>query len=187
MKTIAFFLEELSAEKMLEGILPKIVPEEISIKYIKFNGKQDLEKNLLKKLKHWNLPDTHFVILRDQDRGDCLQVKSNLQDICRQAGKENVLVRIACRELESFYLGDLEAVERALDLPGLSSQQEKKKYRAPDNLQNPCTELEALTNFQYQKVSGSREISPLLNLSNNRSESFKQLVLGLQRMISNLP
>jgi hypothetical protein len=58
------------------------------------------------------LPDSFFVVLRDQDSGDCLEIKERLMALCGRAGKEDALVRIACRELESFYLGDLKAVER---------------------------------------------------------------------------
>ena len=46
MKTIIFFLEEPSAKEMLAGVLPRILPENIQIRYIIFQGKQDLEKNI---------------------------------------------------------------------------------------------------------------------------------------------
>ena len=46
MKTIVFFLEEPSAREMLEGVLPRILPEEVKVRYLVFQGKQDLEKNL---------------------------------------------------------------------------------------------------------------------------------------------
>ena len=45
------------------------------------------------------------------------------------------LIRIACRELESFYLADLQAVEQALGLSGIASQQQTRRYREPDRLQ----------------------------------------------------
>jgi len=44
MKTIVFFLEEPSAREMLEGVLPRILPENIQTRYLIFQGKQDLEK-----------------------------------------------------------------------------------------------------------------------------------------------
>ncbi len=46
MKTIVFFLEAPSAREMLVGVLPRILPEGIQVRYIVFQGKQDLEKNL---------------------------------------------------------------------------------------------------------------------------------------------
>ncbi len=62
MKTIVFFLEEPSAREMLAGVLPRILPENIQIRYIVFQGKQDLEKNLKKKLRGWRMPDSVFIV-----------------------------------------------------------------------------------------------------------------------------
>lgn len=76
MKTIVFFLEEPSAREMLAGILPRILPSSIQVRYIVFRGKQDLEKNLKKKLCGWRLPDSIFVVMRDQDSGDCKAIKN---------------------------------------------------------------------------------------------------------------
>lgn len=184
MKTLVFLLEESSAEEMLKGILPKIFPEheeKYHIITIPFEGKQDLEKQLERKIKYWQLPDTSFLILRDQDRGDCKLIKKKLLSLVSQTGKKSV-IRIACHELESFYLGDLLAVEKALELPGLSKNQNKEKYRSPDNLDKPSWELIQLTNGLYQKMAGSRAIAPLLDLENNRSRSFKVLIEGVRRM-----
>ncbi len=60
MKTIVFFLEEPSAREMLAGILPRILPNEMQIRYVVFQGKQDLEKNLKAKLRGRMLPDLHL-------------------------------------------------------------------------------------------------------------------------------
>lgn len=75
MKTLVFFLEEPSAKAMLEGVLPKVLPADITTRYIVFEGKQDLEKRLPGKLRGWKLPDTTFVVMRDQDSGDCVVIK----------------------------------------------------------------------------------------------------------------
>lgn len=76
MKTFVFFLEEPSALEMLEGVLPRILPADIQIRYLAFQGKQDLEKNLKKRLRGWRLPDSIFIVIRDQDSGDCKAVKA---------------------------------------------------------------------------------------------------------------
>ena len=183
MKTIVFFLEEPSAKEMLMGFVPTILPPEIHTRYITFQGKQDLEKNLVKRLRGWNLPDSLFVVMRDQDAGDCVMIKNKLLDLCNQANKKNVLVRVACRELESFYLGDLLAVERGLKLKGIASLQEQSKFRTPDLLVHPSRELRRLTKKHYQKISGSREIGPHLNPETNKSKSFKVLVTGIRRLV----
>ena len=179
MKTIVFFLEEPSAREMLEGVLPRILPENIQIRYLVFQGKQDLEKNLKKRLHGWRLPDSVFVVMRDQDSGDCEAIKAKLTDLCHEAGREGVLVRVACRELESFYLGDLAAVEKGLGIRGLARQQQKRKFREPDTLSHPAEELYRLTGNIYDKVVGSRAIAPYLNLEVNRSKSFRVLLSGI--------
>lgn len=182
MKTIVFFLEEPSAKEMLEGLLPRVLPTQARIRYLIFNGKQDLEKNLVLKLRGWQLPDSVFAVMRDQDSSDCQAVKKKLVELCAEAAKGYVLVRVACRELESFYLGDLATVEKGLGLNGLSNKQNKRKYRNPDILGNPSEELVRLTKGEYQKVSGSRAIGPHLDLTNNRSHSFNVLITGLRRL-----
>lgn len=183
MKTIVFFLEEPSAREMLEGLLPRILPEDIQIRYLVFQGKQDLEKNLIKRLRGWRIPDSVFVVMRDQDSGDCKAIKAKLTDLCREAGREGVMVRIACRELESFYLGDLSAVEKGLGLNGLGKQQRKRKFRDPDALSHPAEELYRLTGNIYDKVIGSRVIAPHLNLEMNCSKSFRVLLSGIANLI----
>lgn len=66
--------------------------------------------------------DAHFIVMRDQDSGDCYQIKDRLLNLSREAGRPNALVRIACKELESFYLGDLNAVEQGLGKVRISHQ-----------------------------------------------------------------
>jgi hypothetical protein len=183
MKTIVFFLEEPSAREMLAGVLPRFLPENVQVRYLVFRGKQNLEKNLKKKLLGWRMPDSVFVVMRDQDSGDCKTIKAKLADLCCEAGREGALVRVACRELESFYLGDLAAVEQGLGLKGLKTQQQVKKFRNPDALGNPAEELFRLTGNAYDKVAGSRAIAPYLNLEANCSKSFRALLSGIRNLV----
>lgn len=98
MRELVFFLEEQSAREMLDSFLPKLLDKNIRHHCIHFEGKQDLEKQLRKRLRNWRNPDAGFVILRDQDRADCVAVKQRLTAICKQAGKPHSLVRIVCRD-----------------------------------------------------------------------------------------
>jgi hypothetical protein len=85
--------------------------------------------------------------------------------------------------LESFYLGDLEAVAKGMLLHNLQKQQNKQVFRNPDALPNPSQALKILTNKQYQKISGSRQIAPFLKLDgSNRSHSFNCLLQGIQKL-----
>lgn len=179
--TLVFFLEEPSAQAMLEGIVPRLIDSAVSVKYRAFEGKQDLEKQIEKKIKNWVNEDTKFIIIRDKDSGDCLIVKGNLEQKCQNAGRSDVLIRIACHELESWYLGDLEAVEQGLGIHGLSRLQQKQKYRDPDTLANASEELKKLSKQKYQKKSGSRSISQFLKLDGtNTSYSFNVLINGIR-------
>ena len=161
MRQLVFFLEERSAEEMLRGFLPKIIPADVEPRFIVFEGKQDLEKQLVKRLRGYRHPNALFVVMRDQDAQlNCKKIKAQLLKLCNQARRKAVLVRIVCRELESFYLADLQAVEDGLGLSRLASQQQTRKFRDPDHLGSPKEELKKLTKYQYQQVAGSRAIGP---------------------------
>jgi hypothetical protein len=181
MKTIAFFLEEPSSRAFLEELLKlkfPFDPQDIAIAYRVFEGKQDLEKSLEKRLKHWNTPDTTFVVMMDQDSGDCETVKNRVKTRCSKAGRDKAIVRIACHELESFFLGDLWAIENGLGIKDLSKRQNQTKFREPDKLKKPSQEIGMLIRnkskrkFSYLKIEGARRITPYMNPLNNRSHSF---------------
>ena len=184
MKELVFLLEEESAKAMLLGLLPRFLDPQVLPRMIVFEGKQDLEKQLIRRLRGYINPHARFIVLRDQDSvPDCTVVKAKLLNLCGQAGRQDVaLVRIACRELETFYLGDLRAVETALDLKGLARQQNSARFRAGDDVASPSRELAKLTQNAYQKVSGSRRIGPHLDVDNGRSASFRNLIAGIRRL-----
>lgn len=187
MSTLVFFLEEPSAREMLQGVVPRLVPETVSVRYIPFEGKQDMSRQLERKLRGWLAPDTCFIVLRDQDSGDCMQVKQELAQLCCHAGRPDTLVRIACHEIESFYLGDLHAVELALQLHGVAGRQGGRKYRDPDRLNNASQELARLTGGRYQKIGGSRAIGPHLGLGGgNCSHSFNVFISGIRTVVDQL-
>lgn len=183
MKNLVIFLEELSAKEMLKGLLPRVLPGDITPHYIVFEGKQDLERQLERRVRGWCMPNSRFLVLRDQDSGDCLRIKTSLSAKCASAGRPEAVVRVACHELESWYLGDLRAVEAGLKVDGLSRLAKTAKFRDPDRLANPSVELEKLTRGVYQKVSGSRAVGPCLSLEENRSRSFRVFLEGIRRLI----
>ena len=178
-----FLLEEPSAREMLKGLLPRLLPYPVNIRYVVFEGKQDLHKNIIRRLRGWRTPDSVFVVLRDQDSADCSTVKQELEDKCREAGRPEALVRIACRELESWYFGDLSAVENGLGLSNLARYGRQEKYRIPDSIHSPGNELRTISRCAYQKLSGSRAIGPELSLDSNRSHSFGVFVDGIRRAV----
>lgn len=180
MKQLVFLLEEESMKALLDVLLLKILPSD-SFLCIPHEGKQDLEKSIPRKLKAWRTPAI-FVIVRDKDRADCIEIKKRLVDLCDQAGRSDSLVRIACHELESWFLGDLSAVEKAFAIKNLSTQQQKSKFKEPDKLSNASEELEKLVKG-YRKVSGARKIAAHMNIHQNYSHSFNCFISGVSRLI----
>lgn len=169
---------------MLQGFLPKIIPANVTPRYIVFEGKQDLMKQLEKRLRNWQQPDSCFVVMCDQDNEDCRVAKKRLTSICCKAGKPHALARVVCHELESWYLGDLKAVQSGLGLPGLAAKQRKSKFRSPDQLSNPKQILRQLTENRYQPRLGSRAIGPCLARNGNRSVSFNRFIAGVNRLLA---
>lgn len=183
-KELVFLLEEDSAKAMLESLLPRILDPTITTRLIAFNGKQDLEKHMVRRIKGYCNPNARFIVMRDQDNApDCVVLKNSLLDRVNESARQPIpLVRIACRELESFYLADLAAVETAMNIKGLRKQQVNRKFKNPDYLSSPSKELATLTRQRYQKVSDSRVIGKHLDVENQRSASFRNLIAGIRRL-----
>ena len=176
---MVFLVEEQSMKEVLDVLLPQILPEYVSFKTIPHSGKSDLQQSIPKKLKAWRTSDTRFVIVQDQDSADCIDLKNLLLELTKPSGRE-VLVRIACRELESWYFGDLNAVSQAYgkDVHGLAR---KEKYRVPDQIGNPKKELQQLFP-KHQQIDGARKISKYMSIEENTSQSFRCFVDGVRRL-----
>lgn len=184
MKELVFLVEGEAERCLLDALLPRVLPEGVGHRVVPFQGKQDMEKRMALRIRGYLNPQARFIILRDQDsHADCIALKRALQDRCVGTRREaHCLVRIACTELESFYLADLAAVSKALDLPGLDRLQGQRKFRDPDRLGSPSMELKALTKNRYEKREGSARIGQHLALDNTRSPSFRHLVAGIRRL-----
>jgi Domain of unknown function (DUF4276) len=183
MTEIFFLLEERSMAEVLKHLVPPLVPQNVICHFIPHEGKKDLEKSIPRKLRALKNPDVKFVVLRDKDSGDCKKVKKTIQELCKQGKQPDTLVRIICHHLESWYLGDLAAVEKAYGLSGVARRQEKSKFRNPDRLANAEQELRRLVTG-YQKIGGSRLIAPHMNVDSNKSRSFQVFINGLRRIFN---
>ena len=179
--TLVFLLEEASMKTVLDIILPQILPESVEFKTIPHSGKSDLEASIPHKLKAWRQPDTKFIIVRDQDSGDCVQIKEALKRLAEPYGRP-VLICIACRELESWYLGDLKAVSQAygVDVSGLLR---KSMFRNPDAIGNPKEEIRKLFP-RHQQLDGARKIAVHMDIENNLSTSFNYFISGVRKFVS---
>ena len=174
MKHLVCLLEEPSAQDALQQWLPNWLPGQVQVHYIVFQGKQDLEMQMARRIRFWLKPDSRFLVMRDQDSGDCRVVKAGLAERCAEAGRPDTVVRVACRELESFFVGDWHAVAQAFNKPALARLAGKAIYRNPDALGSPSQEL-AKHLSGYQKRDGARRIAPLVDHARNVSRSFHAL------------
>lgn len=182
MKHLVFLLEEISMKAVLDELLPSTLPEGVTFQTIKHEGKTDLEKSIPRKLRAFRTPGIQFVVLRDQDSSDCKEVKRRLLQLCFEGGRTDALVRVVCHELESWFLGDLVAVETAFNAKGIARKQEKAQFRNPDRLANPCEVLQKLVP-EYQKFSGSREIAKYMKIDENCSVSFNAFIDGVRKIL----
>ena len=176
---LVFFLEERSMKELLDGILPRILPDGVSFQTIPHQGKSDLEKSLPIKLKGWNEPDTKFVVVHDQDYNNCIKLKQKLTNLCAGYDKK-VLIRIACHELEAWYWGDLPAVSKAFgrDISALAN---KRKYHIPDMIENPKRERKRYLPDMGQ-IDSARRIAPHMNIMENTSHSFRIFTQGILKL-----
>lgn len=184
MARIEILVEEPSMKEFLSIVLPNCIKEPwvLNVNYFirAFEGKGDLQKNIPSKVKflsNWNHERVGLVILQDQDSSDCRLLKQKLVDMCEENGTCSKLIRIVCRELEAWYIGDFEAINKAY--PNFKYQNfiNKAKFRVPDNC-NAFDELKKILP-EFQKVGGAKRIAPFISIERNKSESFKQTISGL--------
>lgn len=180
-----FMTEEASMEEFLNIFLLRTYPHVNRI-IIAHEGKQDLEKSIQRKIGGWR--DTaetsfKFIIIRDKDSGHCIEIKEHLLDLSSKAGRNDSVVIIAVHELESWFLGDLAAIEAAYQVKNLSKKQNTRKYRNPDHLANPSLELHKITNHSA-KISRARKIAHTMDFNENTSESFNHFLRKMREIIN---
>jgi len=190
MVRLEFLLEELSMESFLKGFLPKILPDDYVHNQNYFlhphQGKSDLLKSIPNKLKIDYGEKTAFIILHDQDSNNCIDLKNKIKNICQTNNRNDnhYLIRIVCKELESWYLGDLDAIEQAFPKFKAVKYKNKTKFRNPDAINASDEIVKLLPDFQKNK--GAKLISQHIDIANNKSNSFKQFVSGLQRIVKTI-
>jgi hypothetical protein len=152
-------------------------------------GKQDLEKALTKSVPTISkIPGSKIIITQDQDSSDCKQVKKNIQEKVELNCSCDFRIRIVCRELESWFLGDLSAIKEAYPRFRPEQYQNKAKFRDVDNIITPNKYLlKMIPEFKRRSTLPKLEvvdsIAPYLNLDSNRSESFNHTINAVKSLI----
>ncbi|WP_374555412.1 DUF4276 family protein [Aquitalea pelogenes] len=175
-------------KELLEVLIPRFFPKMKSGEHflcVKHEGKSDLDTSIPQKLKAWNVPNDRFIILRDTDGANCIDLKKRYIKICKDCRREDTLIRLVCQELESWYIGDLAALSAAFTDPKLNSPVNRKRFINPDEWVKPSSELTRLIK-SFQKVSGARLMAETLNMQGNRSTSFNFFISGLTRVATEM-
>lgn len=122
--------------------------------------------------------------MRDNDGGDCYELKERLRRLCRQGGREDTLIRIVCQELEGWYLGEPGAMADAFGDEQLRNIGRLAAYRNPDARPKPSSDLARLTP-RFGKSSGSRRMAERMTREGNTSHSFSVFLSGVERLLAN--
>lgn len=178
---LVFLTEEPSMATLLDGLLPRLFPD-LPFRSIPHEGKNDLKRSAPRKLRAWGA-EARFIVLIDNDGGDCIARKQEIAKLCADAGRPDTLVRIVCQELEAWYLGAPTALAAAFQAPKLASIGKKSKFRDPDALAKPSVELARLLP-SFQKVVGARAMAATLEKTGNASASYNALLAGVERLLA---
>ena len=185
MSRVIFLLEEQSMKVLLDGLLPRLFPD-LGFLCVPHTGWRDLQKSIPRKMRGWREPGVRFVIVRDNDRGDCLALKDQLRELCSDRSEEEWVIRIVCQELEAWYLGEPDALAEAFKKESLRRIGSKAQFRRPDTVPYPALALSKLVP-RFQKISGARALAEHLTRERNRSPSFHALLDGIERLVARSP
>ena len=183
------FTEEESFKIFLDNFLPKIIPPDISYFIHPHQGKQNLEKAIRTTVPSISkIPGSRILITRDQDSGDCKFVKQEPERIIHGNVQSPYYIRIICRELECWYLGDLSCIEKIYPRFNSSKYRNKKTFRNPDLVQNSskliCQIVPELKDRDYlPKIQTASKMGKCLCTESNNSTSFRQFTSAIKDLI----
>lgn len=176
---LIIFTEEPSMKEALRHLLPKLGVDPRNVRIISFDGIGNMMNSLPLQLRALAVDrNARVLILRDNDNGNCLHHKSAIVHQVASAGlTTRTKVRIVCQMLESWFIGDANALACSRHL----TRPVPKRLRTcdPDSLGNPKSELRRLRDG-YNEITGAKAIAPHLDTSANRSASFRMTVEAIR-------
>lgn len=198
---VEVLVEEPSAEAALRILLPKMLGDTTFTVHA-YTCKDALLKRLPERLRGYAswLPDDWRIVVVDRDDDDCAKLKKRLEAMAAEAGLATkskpksrrfaVVNRLAIEELEAWYFGDWEAVQRAY--PKVNANvPSQAKYRSPDEIKGGTWEafegvMKAGGYFKtgLRKIEAARSVAEHMEPSRNTSPSFCALRDALAGMVA---
>jgi hypothetical protein len=176
----------LLAEERSGGIVAAALAQTLGLgaraQCIVHEGKSHLERSIPRKIGSWQAPGpTRFVVMRDNDGADCFARKAALKKLIPKVALNRVKIRLVMQELESWYLGDPQALREAglIDALLARSWSKKQKYRNPDAIRHAKEEFRRSVGERGQ-TELARLIGPHLAPDRNHSASFHAFVGALR-------
>lgn len=190
---LEILVEEPSAKEVLDRLVPKIVGQAHSFEVHAFRNKDDLLEKVGARLRaygKWVPRSWRFVVLVDEDRQDCHELKARIEQAAGDARLETrTLARVAIEELEAWFFGDIAALRSVYPrLPASLGQ--KERYRDPDAIKGGTWEaLDCeLRRCGYpeglRKVATARRVAEQMDPRRNRSHSFRVFRDGLAALVA---
>ena len=199
---LEILVEERSIKEFLESLLPRLLPVDCTFEIHPFEGKHDLLKKLLPRLrdyKHWLPSDWRLVVMVDQNGEDRRKLKKKLEQTVAESGLVSrtqagerpwqVVNRIVIEELEAWYFGDWVAVHKAY--PRVSDSVPKQaRYRDPDGIKGTWEALERILQHNgyfktgLRKTEVARNVAAHFDPARNRSHSFKMFLDAISEAIA---
>jgi hypothetical protein len=189
MNTLYILTEEPSIKNVFEVVLPQILPQNVRFRILVHQGKNDLEKALAEKIVSLSKIDgAKILITIDQDANDCKELKQKLIEIINDNCSCNYKIRIVCKELESWFLGDLPAIEKAFPRFKSISFRKKAQLKNVDKVKGKPSDflIRIIPEFKDRKklpkLEFSKKIAPLLDIHNNTSPSFNHTINAIKQL-----
>lgn len=205
MRQLEVLVEEPSAKAALEILLPKLMQGNARFVARDFGSKYKLLKVLSQRLAGYAKriqggEDLRILVLIDQDSDDCYALKQKLENAatgCGLATKSRpdaegrffVVNRIVVEELESWFIGDPEALRKAF--PKLPPATNKGIFAKPDNQNGRAWEnlhrflkRQGIYKNSYPKIEAAKKITPHIDPARNGSPSFRQFCLGMESLLA---
>ncbi len=190
---VEIYVEEPSAKAALDILVPQIVGGKHTFTVHNFRGKQELLKEIPKRLRayaRWIPADWRIAVLVDKDRQDCHVLKAKLVQAAQDADLAGrVLNRIVVEELEAWFFGDFEALRTAYSkLPATIPN--RARFRDPDAIAGGTWEAldQVLRKAGYRgglvKIATAKKVAVHMDPNRNLSRSFQVFRDGLRGLLS---